>query len=208
MQLGQVDRAETLLKRAIDVAPSRLEAYGLLGRIYAAQRRIDEATAQFQQLVQRNPKSIAANTMLAMLLEAGQKWPDAEKQYRQTLGLDPRAAVAANNLAWRLLTDDRNLDEALQFAQAAVRQSPTEPHFNDTLGWVYYRKALPALAVPHLEMSVKNDPNDPGSRYHLGMAYLGIGDREKAETALRRALSLKRDFEGEAEARKALADIE
>ena len=93
-------------------------------------------------------------------------------------------------------------------AQSAQRQIPEDPHVNDTLGWIYHRRNVPALAVRHLELSVKSDPNNPNSQYHLGMAYLASGDSIKAKKALQRALSLKPDFDGAEEARKALVQIE
>ena len=183
------------------------EAYRLLGRIYAVQHRLDEATAQFRQLVERNPKSVAANTMLGMLFEAKRQLPEAAQQYQHTLSLDGRAPVAANNLAWLFVTTNRNLDQALQFAQTAQQQFPAEPHFNDTLGWIYYRKNLMSFAVRHLELSVKANPNDPDSHYHLGMAYLKSGDGVRAKKELQHALTLKPDFDGADEARKALVAI-
>ena len=67
---------------------------------------------------------------------------------------------------------------------------------NDTLGWVDHRKSMPSFAMRHLELSVKTGPNNPGSRYRLGMAYLASGDLPKAKKALETALSMKSDFDG------------
>ena len=52
------------------VGPGRLQAYVLLGGLYAAQNRLDEARAQFENVVKQNPKSVPAQTMVGMLLEA------------------------------------------------------------------------------------------------------------------------------------------
>ncbi len=204
---GQPEKAEELLKQAIEAAPARLPAYTLLGRFYASRRRLDEAADQFQAIVERNPKSIAAGTMLGMIREAQGRGPDAEKQYQAVLSIDPRAPVAANNLAWIYVSSGRNLDQAMQLARSALQQIPEDPHANDTLGWIYYRKNMHPLAVRHLELSVNNDPNNPNSHYHLGMAYLASDDSVKAKKALQRALTLQPDFDGAEEARKALAQI-
>jgi uncharacterized protein HemY len=115
--------------------------------------------------------------------------------------------VAANNLAWLYLESNRNLDQALQLAQSAHQQSPDEPQFNDTLGWIYVRKNMASAAITPLELSVKKSPDDPMFQYHLGMAYLQTGEWNKAKAALTRALSLKSDFHGAADARKALSTI-
>jgi Tfp pilus assembly protein PilF len=43
--------------------------------------------------------------------------------------------------------------------------------------------------------------------YHLGLAYLKNGDKDKARQSLKRALSLNPSFDGAAEAEKALATL-
>src|SRR5207244_1109170 len=50
---------ETLLLRAIEADPSNLQAYGLLGQVYAQQKRIDEATDRFREVLRRNPKAVS-----------------------------------------------------------------------------------------------------------------------------------------------------
>jgi tetratricopeptide (TPR) repeat protein len=199
------EKTESTLKRAIEVAPSRLSNYALLGQLFASQGRLEEARAEFQRIVQSTPRSVAANTMLAMLFEMQGKMDAAERQYRAVIALDDHAAVAANNLAWIYAAGHRRLDEALQFAQTAVSQAPQDPHMNDTLGWIYYEKAAYAQAIPYLEVSARNDPTNPAVLYHLGMAYYRDGLWDKAGPTLRTAVASKAAFEGIEEARKTLA---
>jgi len=199
------EKAESTLKRAIEAAPSRLSNYALLGQLFASQGRLDEARSEFQRIVQSTPRSVPANTMLAMLFEMEGKMDAAERQYRAVIALDDHAAVAANNLAWIYAASHQHLDEALQFAQTAVRQAPQDPHMNDTLGWIYYEKAEYDEAIPYLETSTRNDPTNPEMLYHLGMAYYRGGRWDKAAPPLRTALASKAAFEGIDEARKTLA---
>jgi tetratricopeptide (TPR) repeat protein len=204
---GDLAKAEASLKQAIDIDPARLEAYGMLGNLYAGERRLDDARERFQQVVDREPKSVPAGTMIGMLLEAESRSADAERQYQKVLAIDNRAAVASNNLAWIYVASNRNLDQALQLAQVAKQQLPNEPHVNDTLGWIYYRRNMPVQAVQYLEASVARNPNDPATYYHLGMAYVQNGDLDKAKKSLERSLSFKTAFDGIVDARKALAQI-
>jgi tetratricopeptide (TPR) repeat protein len=201
------DRVETLLRSAIELDPDRLQAYSLLGSLYARQNRLEEAKMSFKDVLTRNPKSIGAATMIGMLLEAQKRVPEAEKQYVDVLALDSHAAVAANNLAWIYVASNRKLDEALQLAQTAQQQLPDEPNVNDTLGWIYYQKKMVTQALPHLESSVLKAPNDPSHHFHLGMAYVQTGDWQKARESLKKAFALKPDFEGAEEAKKALTTI-
>ena len=204
---GQWDRAEELLRKAIDLDPSRLRGYGLLAELYVRQDRLSEAERQFQAMVERNPTSVATNTMLGMLFDMRGKLEDAERQYEKTLALDPEAAVAANNLAYRLAEAERDLDRALQLAQTAQRRLPNEPNVADTLGWIYYRKGMTSAAIREFERSIEINPKDPLSRYHLGLAYNQAGQIEKARRTLTEALEMNANFPGADDARKTLAGL-
>jgi Tfp pilus assembly protein PilF len=204
---GDMKGAETLLRKAIDTDTDRLQAYNMLGQIYARQGRLDDAKAQYLDVLKRDPKSISAGTMVAMVLEQQGKVPEAEKEYQRVLSVEANAAVAANNLAWLYVSSNKKLDEALQLAQTAMQQLPDEPNIRDTIGWIYYRKNMAAQAIPHLERSIRISPYEPLFRYHLGMALVQTGDWNKAREELHRAFSLRPTFEGAEEAKKALEMI-
>lgn len=78
---------------------------------------------------------------------------------------------------------------------------------DDTLGWVYYKRDMANLAIQPLEQSVRKDPGNAIYHYHLGLAYLKTGDKDKARGALRQALNLQANFDGAAEARRALSSL-
>ena len=120
---------------------------------------------------------------------------------------NPRAAVASNNLAWMYASRGEQLDRALQLAQAAKAELPDHPEVNDTLGFVYLKKQLPALAIPPLRLAVEKDPGNPAFHYHLGLAYSQTGDKAAARQALEQALKLKPDFEGAEDAKKVLSTL-
>ncbi|MGH9408943.1 MAG: tetratricopeptide repeat protein, partial [Vicinamibacterales bacterium] len=204
---GELDRSEQALKHSIEANPSRLDAYQLLGELYISEKRLDDAHDQLAAWVANDPHSIAANTMLGMLLQMQNRMPEAEKQYEKAVAGGSDAAVAANNLAWIYVSGNRNADQALQLAQSAVQANPTEPHFQDTLGWIFYRRNDARQAIEHLDASVKGLPKDPDGHYHLGMAYLMDGQVDTAKAELNQALTLNPNFDNAAEARKVLSGM-
>jgi tetratricopeptide (TPR) repeat protein len=199
-------KTEQTLLKLIQVAPGSLEGYERLGRLYFELGKPDQAIQKFEELGKRQSKPVAAYTMIAMILQTQRKSAEAQKRYERILEIDPRAAVAANNLAWIYAEGGGNLDTALQLARTAKEQLPNAPQVNDTLGWIYVKKELPSLAIPLLQAAVEKDANNATYHFHLGMAYKNT-DKVKAKASLEKALKLDPNFEGSAEARKALAEI-
>ena len=66
---------------------------------------------------------------------------------------------------------------------------------------------MPESAISHLEASTKQMPKNPDAHYHLGIAYFQTGNVERAKVSLKRALELKPDFSGAADARAALSTL-
>jgi tetratricopeptide (TPR) repeat protein len=141
-----------------------------------------------------------------MLYQLQQRRDDAKASYMKVLALSPRAAIASNNLAWMTL-EDGDLSRALQLAQIAKAELPDRPEINDTLGWIYVKRGLPAMAVPVLTDAVAERPNHAPYHYHLGMAYLGTKDYGPARAALNKALALNPSFSGAEDAKRALAEL-
>lgn len=206
--LGDAAEMEKALKRTVEADPHSLEAYSLLGRMYYQQGRLDLARVELEKFVTTAPASVPGNTMLGTVLDLQGKKQEAKKHYQTALQVDARAAVAANNLAWiDANTEGGNLDVALQLAQTAKAQLPNQHEVDDTLGWIYYKKGMASRAVEAFETSTLKAPTNPNYAYHLGLAYQKNGDTAKAKTELERALRLKPDFEGAADAKKILESI-
>jgi putative PEP-CTERM system TPR-repeat lipoprotein len=205
---GDSGAAEATLRRAIDADPSFFPAYNVLGQFYVQQSKLDEARREYEALVAKRPTDVAAMTMVAMIHQVQGKPDEARKLYERILDTDATAAVASNNLAFMYAESNGNLDIALQLAQAAKASAPNDPDVNDTLGWVYYKRDLPKLAVEPLEHSVKTDPRNPVYQYHLGLVYGKLGDTERARTTLRQALSLEIDPATASDVKKALSELQ
>jgi putative PEP-CTERM system TPR-repeat lipoprotein len=205
--IGDQKRLESTLKRALNSDSSNPEIYDLLGQFYVSHGRLKDAEKQFTEIARLEPRSVAAATMLGWLSYANRNFSAAQEWWEKALRIDSGAAAAANNLAWFYAENGGNLDVALQLAQTAKGKYSGRPEVNDTLGWVYCKKNLNSQAIFYLRQSVEQDSNNPVYQYHLGTAYAQNGEDAKARRLLERALALRKDFEGAAEARKVLATL-
>jgi tetratricopeptide (TPR) repeat protein len=204
---GDMAAGEKYLRKSVEVDPSNLDAYAMLGRMFVSQRRLDEARVEFERLAAKRPSEPGPKTMVGVLYDMQNKSDESARVYESVLKTSPRAGVAANNLAFIYATRGTNLDVALQLAQTAKQEIPTNWEVDDTLGFVYYKKGLPELAIPSLVSCADKAPKDPTCHYHLGLAYAKIGDKENAVKSLEKALALQPAFEGADEARATLASL-
>jgi uncharacterized protein HemY len=101
------------------------------------------------------------------------------------LDLDGSDVIALNNLAYTLATSDP--DVALKYAQQAIDLAPNSAMVQDTLGWIYYRKAVYGTAVNYLEAAVAKEPT-PRRQFHLAMSYLKSGKHDLGQKTLQLAL--------------------
>jgi Flp pilus assembly protein TadD len=77
----------------------------------------------------------------------------------------------------------------------------------DTLGWVHYQRGEYGQAVSSLKEAAVLLPQNPTVRYHLGLAYLKVGQRAEATEELRRALTVSRIFPEAQRAKGALDSL-
>jgi tetratricopeptide (TPR) repeat protein len=198
---------ERALRQAIELDPSLLPPYEMLGQLYMAQQKLNEARTEFEALAKRQAKPVSALTMIGMILMTQSQTEQAKKKFEEVLAIDPRAVIANNNLAWIYAEAGTDLDTALKLAQTATAQAPEQPEIMDTLGWVYYKKNLPELAIPLFESSVKKAPTNASYHHHLGLAYLKVGRSAHARESLQRALASNPDATTAAAVKRALAQI-
>jgi len=90
--------------------------------------------------------------------------------------------------------------------QPAKQKLPNDASVDDTIGWIYYKKGLPSMAVRPLEDSLQKRPDTADVLVHLGLTYAKLGENAKARAAFEHALKLQPGVGGD-EVRKALTDV-
>lgn len=199
-------KAEANLRAAIQADSTSSRAYAMLASLLLASGKVDEARAEFDRMAKRDSTNVAWSTMAAMIVHSQpNKKEEAKKRYEEILKTAPNAPVAANNLAWIYQENNENLDEALRLAQGAAARLPDNPEVQDTIGMIYYKKELPALAVTAFErtLTLQNGAANPSYHYHLALALLRAGETVRARKAAQEALKLRPDYP---EAQKLLAE--
>jgi len=198
------ERAEKLLKQAMEIDPQNREAWQLLVMVLVRQNRWDEAENLVAKIQDKKAKAEAL-LLLADIAYMQRNWEKAKQIYQQVIKLDPDNAVALNNYGYMLAELGERLDEAEKMIRKALKIRPNEPAFWDSLGWVYFQRGNYKEALKWIEKAVKAQPRDAELRYHLGMIYWKLGDRERALRELKEALKIEPQHP---EANEALEQLE
>jgi tetratricopeptide (TPR) repeat protein len=165
--------------------PKFLEADLALAGMDQMEMHLDAAHQRLVAIVAADPANVQALLSLGSVAGAMEHQDEAMREYRAVLDLDGSNVVALNNLAYSLAASDP--DVALKYAQHAAELAPDNAAIQDTLGWIYYRKATYSTAVTYLETAVKKEPT-PRRQFHLAMSYLKSGNRDLGQKTLQLAI--------------------
>jgi tetratricopeptide (TPR) repeat protein len=165
--------------------PKFLAADLALAGLDYQEKHFDDARQRLLGLVAADPKNVSALMMLGALAGEANDEAEAIRRYRAAAAVDASNPVVLNNLAYTLAASDP--DVALKYAQQAAEIAPDSAAVQDTLGWIYYRKAIFSTATSYLETAVAKEPT-PRRQFHLAMSYLKSGKRDEGQKILQLAL--------------------
>jgi tetratricopeptide (TPR) repeat protein len=207
MTIEESDKAVDAFLKAIEFEPQMMPPYIQIAKIYGRSGQYEDALRKMNEAVAQNPKDPGSLMILGMLQEANGDTQSAQATYGKILEIQSDFAPAANNLAYIIVSQDGDLDKALQLAETARAADPENPLIADTLGWVLHRRGTYDRALSILKESASKVPDNPEIQFHLGMTYFRLNQHEAAWLALKRALELSTDFPGAEEAREVIEEL-
>jgi tetratricopeptide (TPR) repeat protein len=185
LNVGNLAAARKAFEAAKAADPKYLRADLALSEVDVREKRLDAAKQRLTESVKAHPRNIAGLLMLAGLEAESEDRMDAISRYRAVLDIDGSNVAALNGLAYELTYTSP--DEALPLAQRAVELAPGDAAVHETLGWVFFRKAIYSSAVTQLKEAVAKQPT-PRRQFHLGMAYLKTGEQRLGQMMVQAAL--------------------
>lgn len=191
---NRTNDAERSFRKAIELQPNDASGYNALSDLYVRQRNFDAATAVLQSGLREQPASLNLRYAWAALLIQKGDPEGAIAQYEEILKTQPTALLAINNMVSLMLdfrADQPSIQRAMTLADNL--KTATVPQFQDTYGWVLYKRGDFSTSVSVLEAAQAKLPKAASVHYHLGMSYAGTGQSDKAEAQLRTALELEPD---------------
>lgn len=201
---GKPDESRVAFAAAKRADPGFRAADLALAKLDISEGKPEAARHTLSVLLAGNPNDPELWLHMGWLENTEKHYDQALVSFRKVVDIDPGNIVALNNLAYLLAATSTRLDEALKYAQQVKELAPNNKGVDDTIGWIMYRQGLYRPAVKYLESAAQGE-NDPVIRYHLGMAYLKMGD-QRGESTLRAALKKAPDLPEARMAERLLAE--
>ena len=189
LETGAQAQARQALAAAKAANPGYAPADLALARIDLAQANWGDGRRRLDSILATDKENWLARQWLGMVEMSAGNMPAAIANFRKVVESQPNNALALNNLAYLLVEQGNTTEEPLKYAQKAKELNPVNPEFDDTLGWVLYRRGLYDVAVRHLELAVSKQATAL-RQYHLAMAYCKAGKVDRSRVALNTALRM------------------
>lgn len=187
--VGETNRAEELLKRAITIYPRVLEMHFELGRIYLTTNRVPLAEQSFRKALEINPKDFRGMSGLAEVFARNGNLDYAIQFLNEQI---PHAQnpVLLRNAIGNLLVRKGDLDGALQNYLELSKTLTNSADLNLRIGEVYRRKGDLQTAITYLQRSSELDQNNLVPLMQTALVLSEMGRTREATDAYERAIRL------------------
>ena len=193
---GDLERAEAEYQRTLQDRADYVYALAGLGRVRAAQGKIEEGIELLKQAVAIMPLPEFVITLGDLYQASGQQ-DAAAQQYQlvaaiETLhranGVDMDMEIALFNA-----DHDQNLKDTLALARKAYTIRPSI-HAADTLAWALYKNGYYEEAQRYSTEALRLGTKDSLKLFHAGMIALALENKEQAREYLESALTINPHF--------------
>ena len=164
-----------------------------LGDLYRISDQLDKARDAYLVAISLGLSSASLDRNLAISYEQLEEDRLAEDSFQAALRKNPQDPFTLNYLGYWWADEGRNLEDAIDLIERAVRLRPRSGYFVDSLGWVHFKLGNLGLAVAFLEQATILEPVDPVISDHLGDAYWATGRFVEARFKWQYALSITDD---------------
>lgn len=176
---GETQSAEATMRDLAAKNPDDPRLWLALYNIYAAQENNEAARQAITDGLKESPNSPRLNWTLASIMEGEGDVPGAIEIYERLYQANSSNLIIANNLASLLVTGNEDPERLARAHKIALRLRGREvPAFQDTYGWIAFRRGDLDTALAALEPAATGLPKDPRVQYHLARTYAAL-DRDK-----------------------------
>jgi len=189
---GQYQKAVTEFERALELEPTRDDAYRGLAEAYEHLGDLPQAETTYRRAIELRPHYWAGYSWLGALYYENNRFSDAEAMFKQVIALVPESIRGYSNLGAALNGEGRYQD-AISVLQRSIDIRPTSTAYTN-LGNAYFYLRQYEEAVPAYEQATTLKEGDYLLWWNLGEGYFWNPQTQtQASRAYRTAISLALD---------------
>jgi Tfp pilus assembly protein PilF len=177
-QAGDLAGALRVYREVVEIDPSVVAAWQMIGAIDQLEARHDLAVATYQQVLRLDPNHVEALNNLGLAFHAQGKIESALDCLQRALELKPDYADAHSNLG-NVLQEQGKLDEAVASYRQASRLKPAYFDALNNLGNTLRAQGKLAESVAAYERALHVKPDNPQVRMSRALCWLQMGDFER-----------------------------
>ncbi len=189
---GVSDEAVGLFRRAVELAPSLLEARRGLAAVLMQQQRFDEVLEHLDAAVEIDAEDPGVRLLRARALAAVGRESEARSDLEAILVAEPEFLEATLDLA-ALEARQGEFDTAIGRLEG-VLESADDPGsraiLNFEIGGLWQRAGDDEVALRHYEAAIEEAPELRDAQFNRAVTLGRLGRQEEAEEQLRRVLEL------------------
>jgi predicted Zn-dependent protease len=188
---GEFEAAEKVLRKLAADQPQDERFWLALYNVTASQGKSEAAREALLGGLAEMPDNLRLNWAMAGILEREGDVAGAIKIYDRLYAANSNNLIIANNLA-SLLADDSENGKSLERAYEIARRlrGRDVPAFQDTFGWIAFRRGDLDTALAALEPAAKGLPGNPSVQYHLARIYVAKDEKAKAMAQFRKVVEI------------------
>lgn len=187
---GACDQAIQEYQIYLAKATDDADAHYNLGVLLSEEGRTEDALCEYRQVLKLDAKHTKAMNNIGLIhLNKGCLF-EADKKFCEALDVDKNFHLARYNLALTL-TAQGDYPAAIQQLEIVVSHQPDWLEAASNLGVLYVTMQRFRDAINILGGLVRQKPENPTFHFNLGMAFQGIGQKEKAKEEYAKVISLE-----------------
>lgn len=187
---GEVEKAITFFKDAIEKKPLFVKAYSALGEIYEQLGEIKTAIHYYEQAHSISPGSTDRLIALSKLYSNEGSTDKAETLLKDAIANVREDLSTSSHLIGEMLLAKNDNEKALEMLLKAYQKNPHDIKIMFSLADAYRKTGKTQEALDVYSSMIRITPNNAAIYYNMGKAYIEMGVKNKAIESMKKAWEL------------------
>lgn len=163
-----VKEMEVALKENLSLE-EKINTHLLLGFLCSQLNNPVKAISYLKSCLKYDENNSKAFSCLGYCYYQNKDYKNAIQYFKKGLKLNKENHNIKNSLGYTMLENNQDINEASTYIQSAIKSSPNNPAYLDSLAWVHFKSNRFATAYNVISQALKLSPDHPVIREHYNI---------------------------------------